>query len=410
MRILFVVPYTPNLIRVRPYNLIRSLASRGHQLTVFTLCNDAEDAADADALSDFCHQVICLPLPRWRSWWNCLAAVPHGVPLQSAYCWQPEMAEQLRQSINGYGEHGYFDVAHVEHLRGARYGLLINELSHLTEQRLPIVWDSVDSISSLFRQASAQSRSVFGRWITRFELGRTESYEGWLLSQFKHVLVTSPVDRQALLALAAPEKSMAQVNVLPNGVDLDYFFPNPEVTRDPETLVVTGKMSYHANVTMVLDLVQSVMPLIWEKQPAVKLFIVGKDPPANIQNLNQHPSITVTGTVPDIRPYLWRSTIALAPITYGVGIQNKILEAMACATPVVTSSQAIEALTAVSGQDLLVADGAEQYADQVVRLIANHERQRSLGISGHAYVQAHHNWETIATRLEEIYASTIVPN
>lgn len=408
MHILFVVPYTPNLIRVRPYNLIRSLAGNGHQVTLLALGDESEETAADGTLSDYCHQVIHVPQNRWRSLWNSLVAVPQGVPLQSAYCWQPEMAEQLRRFLNGHPDHAHFDIAHVEHLRGARYGLLINELNQSSELRLPVVWDSVDSISSLFRQASAQSRSAFGRWITRFELNRTESYEGWLLSQFKHILVTSPADRISMLSLADTSMPTAEIEVLPNGVDLEYFHPNTEISPDPETLVVTGKMSYHANITMVLELVQHVMPLVWEQRPAVKLMVVGKDPPASVRNLSQNPAITVTGTVADIRPYLWRATMALAPITYGAGIQNKVLEAMACGIPVVASSQATTALEVVADRDMLVADGVKSFANQVIQLLGDRDRQRSLSLNGQSYVQANHNWGTIAEQLEEIYRSAII--
>ena len=142
------------------------------------------------------------------------------------------------------------------------------------------------------------------------------------------------------------------ISVLPNGVDLGYFYVGEELKREPATLVISGKMSYHANVSMTLEMVREILPVIWDQRPETKLWIVGKDPPREIQELGQHPKITVTGTVPDIRPYLQNATIAVAPITYGAGIQNKVLEAMACATPVVASSQAVSALNTISGKDI----------------------------------------------------------
>ena len=404
MRILFVVPYTPNLIRVRPYNLIRFLAERGHKVTVATLTTGEKEEADARALEAYCERVITQPLSRWRSLWNCLLAVPAQKPLQSAYCWQPALAQDVEKLLAAGGEGAPFDVVHVEHLRGARYGL---HLLQITNGRLPIVWDSVDSISYLFRQAAVQSRSRSGRWMTRLELKRTERYEAWLLRQFRHILVTSPMDKRAFRSLAGDDARRASITVLPNGVDLNYFRPAPNVERDEETIVVSGKMSYHANVTMVLFLVREIMPLVWARRPAVKLTIVGKDPPQELLAVQEQPGVRVTGTVPDIRPYLQQATISVSPIQYGAGIQNKVLEAMACKTPVIATSPAVSALAAQPGRDLLVADDAASFAQAILALLNDRLRREEVGAAGYQYVISHHDWDKIAGRLAELYRTAI---
>jgi glycosyltransferase involved in cell wall biosynthesis len=225
-----------------------------------------------------------------------------------------------------------------------------------------------------------------------------------LLGHFDRTLVTSPADREALLALeSAPTGAEACVSVLPNGVDLDYFSPHTPARREPATLVISGKMSYHANITMTLHLVQSIMPHVWEKRPDVKLWIAGKDPVKEIQALGEHPSVTVTGTVSDIRPYLQQATIAVAPLTYGVGIQNKILEALACATPVITTPQAVSALGVTPGREVLVAQDPGVFAKQVLQLLDDPQQQQRIGLAGRLYVEAHHKWETIAAHLEGAY-------
>jgi glycosyltransferase involved in cell wall biosynthesis len=274
----------------------------------------------------------------------------------------------------------------------------------------PVVWDSVDCISLLFRQASTQSRSRTGRIITNLDLKRTEQYEAWLTTQFDNILLTSPRDEEAFLELLAKyeiSSRRSKFTVLPNGVDLNYFQPDTLQVRDPGTAVVTGKMSYHANVTMVLHLVKRIMPLIWAKRPKFLLKIVGKDPSRELRALNQHPQIEVTGTVDDIRPYLRRATVALAPITYSAGIQNKVLEAMACATPVVTTPMAVSALTVKVGRDLLIAEEPEDFADAVLSLLDNPARCRSLGVNGRRYVEEQHNWKNIAARLESVYRDVV---
>jgi glycosyltransferase involved in cell wall biosynthesis len=116
--------------------------------------------------------------------------------------------------------------------------------------------------------------------ITRFELKRTERYEGWLLSQFDHTMVTSPADRDALCSLGAPGGALFPVTVLPNGVDLEYFTPDTPARREPATLVISGKMSYHANITMTLYLT-SLTWLIWARWPDVGCGLWGKIRPGN---------------------------------------------------------------------------------------------------------------------------------
>jgi glycosyltransferase involved in cell wall biosynthesis len=166
-------------------------------------------------------------------------------------------------------------------------------------------------------------------------------------------------------------------------------------------------MSYHANVTMTLHLVHEIMPHVWQQRPEAKLLVVGKDPAREIQALAQNPNIVVTGTVDALPPYLQKATVAVAPITYGAGIQNKILEAMGCGTPVVTTPQAVSALCIEPGRDLLVADSPESYAQAILSVLANPQRQEELGRNGRLYVEQHHHWPNVAARLETIYAEAI---
>lgn len=401
MDILFVVPYVPNLIRVRPYNLIRGLSARGHRLTVLTVWTDEREREEVERLRHYCTSVQAVHLPTWRSWLNCLRSLPGSTPLQAVYCWQPELMAYLA------GAEYKADVVHIEHLRGAPYGLYLKSQLARAGRRTPVIWDSVDCISLLFRQAAGRSTKPFSRWITRLELSRTEQYEGWLLGQFDQVLVTSRADKEALLSLLPSESVSSPISILPNGVDLDYFEPDPHEVREAATLVISGKMSYHANVTMLLHFAHEILPLIHARRPDVKLCVVGKDPPREVRALAQNPGIFVTGSVPDIRPYLRRATAAVAPLMYGVGIQNKVLEAMACATPVVSTPQAISALSVVPGRDVLVAREPGAFAETVLDLLASPQRQRQVGAAGRRYVETHQPWAAIAAQLEEVYNEVI---
>jgi len=398
MRILYITPYVPSLIRVRPYNLIRSLAQRGHQITLLSVSSSAQEEKDAGRLTEWCQRVETIPVSRPRSLWNCVKALPQpGLPLQAVYSFSPRMQKRIQALL----KEELFDIVHVEHLRGASFGTPVTEV--------PKVYDSVDCISLLFEKALHSAPNLASRLIAWLDLDRTRRYESRLISQYDKVLVTSPQDKEALLGLngCSPKQNQEKkIAVLPNGVDLEYFaFTNGD--RVPETLAFSGKMSYHANVAAASSLVQEVMPLIWAKRPGVKLEIVGKNPPKAICALAKDDRVRVTGFVPDLRPYLARATVSASPMQYSVGIQNKVLEAMATGTPVVASRQACSALTVEDGTHILVADNPATFAEQVLCLLDDVTLRRKIAINGRNYVEERHDWRAIAGNLENIYAEVM---
>jgi glycosyltransferase involved in cell wall biosynthesis len=429
MKILFIAPYIPNHIRVRPYQWIRSLVQRGHELTLLAVWTSPEEQADIGVLREMGVRVAAHRLPRWRSLANVAGALLSNLPLQAVYSVQPELMRTLEAVLAEERP----DIVHVEHLRGAQYGLHVRDRYAKLAPRIhpvPIVWDSVDCISHLFQQAAQYSRSLRGRLMTRLDLPRTQRYEGNLVHQFDHVLVTSPADKAALVELAMQndEGSCPQdggevccqldekLSVLPNGVDLEYFAPNG-VFSDSAQIVFSGKMSYHANITAAFHLVKEIMPRVWAHCPDAEVWIVGKDPPPEVRALASERTrsgtghtqgrVVVTGSVPDIRPYLQRAAVAVAPIVYGAGIQNKVLEAMACGTPVIASPPAISALHVEPGCELLVANNPQTFALEIVNLLGNLSRRAELSEKGRIYTKRHHSWHVAAGELEELYRAAI---
>lgn len=440
MKILFIAPYIPNRIRVRPYQWIRSLVQRGHELILLAVWVSPEEEADIKPLQEMGVRVVTQRLPRWRALANVAGALFSRLPLQAVYCLEPELLRTLDSVLAEEKP----DVIHIEHLRGSLYGLRLYDGSggvsgggngrQLVRGNLPlpIVWDSVDCISHLFQQAAQHSRSLQGRMMTRFDLPRTQRYEGWLVHQFDHVLVTSPADKAALINLAMQSNSHPhaldaavlyrrldeKLSIVANGVDLDYFTPS-RIHSESMRIVFSGKMSYHANVTAVLHLVQKIMPLVWVQRPEAELWIVGKDPTSEVCALAResrsalkgqlYPQgrVVVTGSVPDIRPYLQQAAVAVAPIVYGAGIQNKVLEAMACGIPVVASKPATSALEVENGRELLIGDTDSDFAQSIIALLDDPSWRYELGQRGRRYVEHRHSWSYASARLEEIYEGAV---
>jgi len=389
LRILFLLPYVPSPIRVRPYHLIRELARR-HEIHVLATTPRGE-LQYAEQLRSFCRRVDVVPLRRGASARSCFAAALRGEPLQAAVCRGPELERRLDASLVDHA----FDLVHVEHLRVAHLRARIPD-------SLPTLFDSVDCISLLLDRARRSSHSLWQRGVATLELQRTRAFEGAMLSRFDRVMATSTEDAGALQALAPS----VDVAVVPNGVDLDYFRRADE-PREEATIVFSGKMSYHANATAALFFARRILPLVRGLLPEVRLRIIGSNPPRSVLSLSRDPLISVTGHVPDIRVGLRNATIAICPVTVKVGIQNKILEAMAMGIPVVSTTLGIEGLAAVPGRDVMVADSPAEFAADVCRLIGDPALGERLGQAGRRYVELHHRWDAAARKLETLYTEAI---
>jgi glycosyltransferase involved in cell wall biosynthesis len=189
---------------------------------------------------------------------------------------------------------------------------------------------------------------------------------------------------------------------------LSFFCPNFQIQRKPKTVLMTGKMSYHANTSAALYLLNEIMPLVWAQQPEAQLQLVGSSPPKALQAFAQRDPqrVQVTGFVPELQPYLWQATVAVVPILYGAGSQFKVLEALATATPTVVSPQAGNALSAQPGVDLLQAATPTEFAAAILQVFDKRELQQQLAQNGRQYVQAAHDWQAIAQQLLEIYHDT----
>ena len=389
MRILFVSPYVPSPIRVRPYYWIKNLAALGHHISLFAITRGRDDEKALDEMRRVCARVTVARMPAWRPLWNCVRALPTRDPLQLAWSRLPELAREIR----AHAEPSRADVAHVEHLRAACFA---PELANL-----PIVYDAVDSISSLFEQTRVAGPRIADRWLAALDLPRTVRFEAGVSGRFDRVLVSSPVDAVRLHELAAGTARAWPV-VLTNPVDLEYFRPTSGA-RDPATVIYSGKMSYHANVAAVRHLTKEVMPRVWRHRADVKVIVAGQEPDRSVCRLARDSRIAVTGFVPDLRPLLARATIAVCPLPYGAGVQNKVLEAMASGLPVVAGRRATQALQAEPGRDLRVADSPDDFANEILALLGAPAERERLAVCGRAYVEAHHDGLTLARRLAGVY-------
>ncbi len=400
MNILFVSPYPPSRIRVRGYGFVQHLR-RNHSVTILTQVASQQEWEDVAMLRAQGYEVIPVAAAKGQALIRSGLALFSAYPLQGAYARSPLFLHAVRKLCN----ERHFDVIHVEHLRGiASMESLIGEY--------PLVWDAVDCISQLWKQTALRGTSVALRCLASIEVGRTERYERQLVNKNAHIITVSKIDGQAMNALSLPvlqecsQVEDAKITVIPNGVELEYFYPTGQEYRQ-YNIAFSGKMSYHANVAAASYLYREIMPRIWQEQPAATLTIVGSKPPKFMQQWALDPRVEVTGYVDDMRPYIRRAHLMMSPMVYSVGLQNKVLEAMALGTPTVISPQSAAALEVQGGYDTLIAHSAEEFAACALHLMHNKTLRDALSVRGRRYVEQKHNWQVITEQLVHVYRRTI---
>jgi polysaccharide biosynthesis protein PslH len=217
--------------------------------------------------------------------------------------------------------------------------------------------------------------------------------------RFGHVTVVTEEDRDALLSIVPT----LRVTAIPNGVDTLTFRPDPNIDRKPGRIVFTGTMNYAPNVTAAHFLATEVYPSLQERHPEAELVLAGRHPSSSVRQLARNPTITVTGEVPDIRPWLVGSHVFVAPMSSGTGIKNKLLEAMACGVPCVASPRALQGISVQSGRQVLIAEGLAATVEAVDRVLTQPELADVLGREGRRYVESKHSWSRVAADHETLY-------
>lgn len=384
MRILFLTPYVPSRIRVRPFYFIKELAKR-HEVHVLSLAVPAgENAVGADELQELTQSFRVVPHSFLKGACNCVAALPTRTPMCAAYCRSRAMSSVLAETLASHS----FDILHVEHLRAA---VFLNK-----RPDVPVVFDSVDCLTGLFDQVAKTGANALKRLVALEETWKLRHYEPRVAAQFDGVLVTSGIEKQALNEIS-PE---LRIDVVPNGVDTSYFSP-AGASKYPHRVVFSGKMSYQPNADAAVWFAEQVFGRLRDKWPDAEFIIAGSGPTEAVRRLAERPGISVTGYVPDLRPYLESSALAVAPMGIAVGVQNKVLEAMAMGLPVVLSPLAARSVG--NCESALVASDEHEWAEAVADLMGNPDRAAEIGRRNRDWVGERFSWDASARMLESIY-------
>jgi glycosyltransferase involved in cell wall biosynthesis len=350
----------------------------------------ATSASTLQEMESICEAVHIIPHSRTRAATNCLLSLPTPTPLWAAYCQSPNMAQELHTLSSS----GKFDVAHVEHLRAAHFS---ENLSGL-----PRLLDAVDCITALRRQILDQGAKGFSKLLSWEEWSKLRSYEPRVYRNFGHITVTSPHDASALTAL--DPKGLPPIEVIANGVDLEYFSPQ-KIQAEADCLVFSGKMSYIANEDAARFLLDDILPRLRQQIPNAHLILAGSKPSsALVARANQIGGVTVTGYVEDLRPHILRASVAVCPMRIGVGIQNKALEAMALGRPVVATPLVARSFRAAALCGAMqLAETPEEIAQACATLMVHPKRAKESGEAARTYVEQYHRWEVVAESFTALY-------
>jgi polysaccharide biosynthesis protein PslH len=360
-------------------HLVRELR-RSHDVRVVAQVREDADPGGLDGT--YASDVRFSPRrrrPRWVAALSSPGAVLRSRPLTDdrrvAALW-PAVAEELASFSP--------DVVHV---MSGRLAALAPRLAGW-----PSVLGAVDA-RHLNVTARAEAATGLERLALREQARRVRRLITSEYRRFGHVTVVTPQDRRALLDLV-PDLA---VTAIPNGVDTTFFRPQPSVPPRQDQVVFTGTMDYAPNVTAAHLLAEEVLPRLRARRPEATLVLAGRQPAPSIVELGRSPGVTVTGEVPDIRPWLVGSQVFAAPMTSGTGIKNKLLEAMACGLPCVATPLALQGLEVEHGRHVLVADDAETTAAAVADVLERPALAASLGQEARRYVVAEHSWSQVAT-------------
>jgi polysaccharide biosynthesis protein PslH len=364
----------------------------GHHLTLIAPVVAGEEDTARAAIDGMFDRVHLVPrarrLPSLAGWLEAALSrfrVPIGGRVDT------RAAARLSAEIRRVLASEAFDVVHVRQLPMAGYAADLGAT--------PCLLELIDAETL----ASARDRTGTLRSSIRGRVAR--AIERRAVRPFRVVTVVADRDAAALRQLVAG----ARVEVIPNGVDASRFQPMPEVTATPGSIAFVGAMSFPPNVAAIEWFVTDVLPLLRTARPDVTVTVVGRDPVESVLALAADPAVTVTGAVDDVRPFLARAGVVVAPMVSGSGIKNKILEAMAMQRAVVATSLAAEGVAAVPGQDLLVADGAAAFAAAVESLLADPDRAASIAAAGRALVETRYTWEACAAGYAALYAELAAP-
>jgi sugar transferase (PEP-CTERM/EpsH1 system associated) len=369
--------------KLRAYHQIKTL-SVNNEVVVFALSDRKVNPDEIAHIKQICSRIEVFHLSRFSIIISLFKALFGRLPLQVAYFYSSKAQRKLNALIASENP----DHIYCQLVRTAEYAK--------DYQSIPKTLDYMDVFSKGIERRLSTA-PFYLRPIFNMEYRRLVEYEQSVFARFKNKIIISQQDRDLI-----QHRDKGQISVISNGVDTDYF--KPIDSKKEFDILFSGNMNYPPNIESAEYLVNKILPLVQKKYPDIKVLISGANPHRRILLLASK-NVKISGWINDIRESYMRSRMLVAPMFLSIGVQNKLLEAMAMKIPCITSTLANNALGAEKGKSILVADTPEEYSTQIIALLENNNLANEIAMNGYSFVFAGHSWQKETEKLEKLIKS-----
>jgi sugar transferase (PEP-CTERM/EpsH1 system associated) len=385
--------------KIRSYNMLKAL-KRNCRITYLTLDDGTADSTARELASEYCHDLVCVPHRRREKFTtgfyvelalNLASDLPYAIKKYES----PEMRQELVRLLAAQR----IDVLVCDFLAPAvNVPPNLNCTTVLFQHNVEaMIWKRHYEVQT----ATARKAYLYRQW------QKMRAFEAKACPQFDSVIAVSREDRDQM----RQEYGLENVFDVPTGVDTAYFRPSGRIETRPHHLVFTGSMDWLPNEDGIRYFTEQIMPRIKQSVPDVTLTVVGRDPyPSLVELSKRDPSVTVTGRVDDVRPYMEEAAVYIVPLRIGGGTRLKIYEAMAMEKPVVSTTIGAEGLPVTDGEEIVLADTPESFAQAVVELLKQQNLSAEIGARAAAKVRAEFGWESVADSFAAICERAMVLN
>ncbi len=378
---------------LRSYHILRQLASR-HELTFFSYYGGDPDTQYEQELTGQFPGAVCLctgkrtPTPLRRG-----VDYVMRLPQQAPYAVSRFKSAAVQDRLRSWFQQGQFDVAVCDFLDAA-----VNFPNHLT---IPTALFQHNVESEIWRRHALTESNLARRFLYRVEYKKMLSYERRMVRKFRHIIAVSEHDRQ----LMATWTDSSEITVVPTGVDLDQYRPDPSSTAVLPLVLFVGAMDWEPNIDAVEYFCREIWPGIQAREAGSRFRIVGRNPVARVRQLASS-SVEVTGSVPSIVDHLRQAAVVVVPLRIGGGTRLKIYEAMATGKAVVSTSVGAEGLDVHPDHDIVLADDGDAFAGAVTSLLQNLELRRRYEQAA-AILAAKYDWTAIGVKFGDVLESLV---
>jgi len=377
------IPYPPYRgDKLKIFNISRIL-SKNNIVHIVTFYRKKSDIDLIKPLEDLGIKVFLVKLTIFESLFHTVSALFQSIPFQVAWY----KSKRMKNSVENLQVRFNYDIVYHHLIRSAQF------LSKMGHNSCLNVIDYTDAVSLYLSRMVKEEKKIIKKLFIRSELNRISIYEK-IAEEFDSLFICSEVDKNFLI-----NKGLKQeIVILNNGIDTDYF-TGTEIGYDKKRIIFTGNMPYYANSDAAIYFIKEIFPLIIKKDPEVKFYIVGQQPPFIIRKLASD-NIIITGYVKDIKAEYLKSAVNVAPMRFGAGTLNKVLESIALGVPVVATSISMLGLPKELSKFVFIADTPEKFAKTTLEIIQNNSIRNELMIEGKEIIRKILSWNTIVGDFE----------